>query len=74
MVMYAGIIGHAQGLETIIYAAEQLKDYTNIKFYIIGDRSVKAELIEISQQKQLTNIFLAKSISCRSGNLVAKVQ
>lgn len=57
MVMYAGIIGHAQGLETIIYAAEQLKEYGNIKFYIIGDGPVKAELIEISQQKQLTNIF-----------------
>ena len=56
ILLYAGIIGHAQGLETIVNAAELLKQYAAIKFYIIGDGPVKAELIKITQQKELSNI------------------
>ena len=39
--MYAGIIGHAQGLEVILRAADNLKAYKGIHFYIIGDGPVK---------------------------------
>lgn len=56
MIMYAGIIGHAQGLETILFAAEKLKAYNNINFIVIGDGPVKAELIEISKEKDLSNV------------------
>ncbi|CAN5559320.1 glycosyltransferase family 4 protein [soil metagenome] len=54
--LYAGIIGHAQGLEVILHAANKLKDKTDIHFHIIGDGPVKTALLELQQQLQLTNI------------------
>jgi glycosyltransferase involved in cell wall biosynthesis len=54
--LYAGIIGHAQGLEVILHAADQLKQQNDIHFYIIGDGPVKKTLIELKQRLQLYNI------------------
>lgn len=54
--LYAGIIGHAQGLEVILYAADQLKQQTDIHFYIIGDGPVKKPLINLKHQLQLCNV------------------
>jgi glycosyltransferase involved in cell wall biosynthesis len=54
--LYAGIIGHAQGLEIILQAADQLKQQTDIHFYVIGDGPVKETLIELKQRLQLCNI------------------
>jgi glycosyltransferase involved in cell wall biosynthesis len=54
--LYAGIIGHAQGLEVILQAADQLKQQTEIHFYIVGDGPVKKTLIELKQLLQLSNI------------------
>ncbi|MEP6846525.1 MAG: glycosyltransferase family 4 protein, partial [Panacibacter sp.] len=54
--LYAGIIGHAQGLEVILHAANKLKDNPNIHFHIIGDGPVKPSLLELQQQLNLTNI------------------
>ena len=42
--LYAGIIGHAQGLEVILHAANQLKQQNDIHFYIIGDGPVKENI------------------------------
>ncbi|MCU0320944.1 MAG: glycosyltransferase family 4 protein [Chitinophagaceae bacterium] len=56
IVLYAGIIGHAQGLETIIYAADKLKDEVEIKFYIIGDGPEKQNLMLLAQSMQLNNV------------------
>src|SRR5690606_34570544 len=46
VLLYAGIIGHAQGLEVILGAAEKLKD-TQIKFVIVGDGPEKGKLLDI---------------------------
>jgi glycosyltransferase involved in cell wall biosynthesis len=54
--LYAGIIGHAQGLEVILHSANQLKQNTNIHFFIIGDGPVKEKLLALQQQLQLCNI------------------
>ncbi len=54
--LYAGIIGHAQGLEVILHAANQLIQQTDIHFYIVGDGPVKETLIELKQQLKLCNI------------------
>jgi glycosyltransferase involved in cell wall biosynthesis len=54
--LYAGIIGHAQGLEVILHAADQLKRQTDIHFYIVGDGPVKKTLIDLKHQLQLGNI------------------
>src|SRR5581483_8163578 len=44
VLLYAGIIGHAQGLEVILHAASLLKQQNDIHFYIIGDGPVKEKL------------------------------
>ena len=54
--LYAGIIGHAQGLEVILHAASKLKDKTDIHFHIIGDGPVKNSLLELQKELQLSNV------------------
>ncbi|MDQ3100999.1 MAG: glycosyltransferase family 4 protein [Bacteroidota bacterium] len=56
---YAGIIGHAQGLEVIILAAKKLQDL-DVVFLLIGDGPVKKELIRLSEENgvQQKVIFL----------------
>jgi glycosyltransferase involved in cell wall biosynthesis len=51
VITYAGILGHAQGLEVVVQAAALLKDRTDIHFLLIGDgpekvmlQTLKAEL------------------------------
>jgi colanic acid biosynthesis glycosyl transferase WcaI len=36
IILYAGIIGHAQGLEVIIKAAEKVRSFA-VSFIIVGD-------------------------------------
>jgi glycosyltransferase involved in cell wall biosynthesis len=57
ILLYAGILGHAQGLETIIFAADILKDHPKIKFVILGDGPEKQKLINLKIEKNLNNIF-----------------
>jgi glycosyltransferase involved in cell wall biosynthesis len=54
--LYAGILGHAQGLEVILHAAQQLAKEKLIHFYIIGDGPVKEELVALQQSLQLNNV------------------
>ncbi len=54
--LYAGIIGHAQGLEVILHAAKILKTQNDIHFYIIGDGPVKDDLIAIQKENDLSNV------------------
>ncbi len=54
--LYAGILGHAQGLEVILHAAQRLGKEKLIHFYIIGDGPVKEKLIELQQSLQLENV------------------
>lgn len=54
--LYAGIIGLAQGLEVILHAAAQLKNEKSIHFYIIGDGPAKEDLIALQQLLQLDNV------------------
>jgi len=54
--LYAGIIGHAQGLEVILHAAEKLKHINEIHFTIIGDGPVKESLLALQEKLQLDNV------------------
>lgn len=56
IVMYAGIIGYAQGIEVMIKAASQLQTY-KVKFIIIGDGPEKDKLIALSKSLNLRNII-----------------
>lgn len=57
LILYAGIIGHAQGLEIILKAAEQLKSQKNIKFILLGSGPLKKELIQMRDQMKLENVI-----------------
>ena len=49
LITYAGIIGHAQGLEVIIRAAAELRG-RNVTFVLIGDGPVKQELKDLAAE------------------------
>lgn len=53
---YAGIIGHAQGLEVVLQAADQLKDRRDIHFLLIGDGPEKAGLLQLKERLQVPQV------------------
>ena len=55
--LYSGSIGEKQGLESIIYAAEILKDQPRIKFVIAGSGPYKANLTELADVRGLNNVI-----------------
>lgn len=55
--LYAGIIGHAQGLEVIIKAAGRLKEHGNIKFILLGSGPEKEKLQLLKHELKLENVF-----------------
>lgn len=63
ILLYAGIIGHAQGLEVILKAAERLKNHAEIKFVLLGNGPQKEELIELQKKLGITNVFFYDSVS-----------
>ena len=62
VIAYAGIIGHAQGLEIITEAAKQFLNEKKIVFMMVGDGPVKNELMEIAQKFNLNNIKFINSV------------
>lgn len=57
VVMFAGTMGFAQGLENIIRAANILKEYRDkIKFVLLGDGVEKKNLMQMVEEFSLTNI------------------
>jgi len=61
--LYAGIIGHAQGLEVILNAANILKNNPQIKWVIVGTGPEKEQLIKLQIELNLTNVFFFDSVS-----------
>ena len=57
VLLYAGVLGHAQGLKTVLEAAEKTRSRVNIKYYLIGDGPEKDKLIHLAAAKQLENLF-----------------
>lgn len=63
LLLYAGIIGHAQGLEIIIKAAEHLKTYSQIKFLLLGSGPEKKKLVELKEKLSLENVHFFDVVS-----------
>ena len=63
LLIYAGILGYAQGLETIIYSAEKLKGHTGIKFIFFGDGPEKSKLVSLKNDLGLNNIYFNQPVS-----------
>jgi glycosyltransferase involved in cell wall biosynthesis len=55
LILYAGIIGHAQGLEIILKAAEQTKGNPEIKWLLLGSGPEKEELLAMKRAKHIEN-------------------
>ena len=60
---YGGIIGHAQGLEVILNAANLLRDSSSIQFVIQGSGPEKETLIALKQTLNLTNVHFLGPVS-----------
>ena len=56
VVLYAGNIGRAQGLENLLLAAERLGPSSPILFVIMGDGTERAHLVAEAQKRQLDNV------------------
>jgi len=62
VVAYAGIIGHAQGLEIIIKSAKLLITHSDITFLIVGDGPVKQQLMSMANEMNLNNIVFVGNV------------
>ena len=58
VVAYAGIHGIAQGLETVLRAAQMLRDQDNIRFVMVGEGPVKPELQQLRSDLGLDNVLM----------------
>ena len=61
--LYAGILGHAQGLEVIINAAQELKEKKHIKFIFLGSGPEKENLKLLTETLKLKNVFFLDVVS-----------
>ncbi len=55
---YAGTLGWAQGLDTIIEAAKLLREKKDIRFLIVGDGPRRRELETLIKERNLKNFML----------------
>jgi glycosyltransferase involved in cell wall biosynthesis len=63
LVLYAGTHGIAQGLMTVIEAAERLRECVDIRFVLAGDGAEKQTLIAEARQRGLSNILFLDPLS-----------
>ncbi len=59
--IYAGIHGIAQGLETVLYAAERLRADAHVHFLFIGDGPSKQSLVQLAEALRLPNVTMLES-------------
>jgi glycosyltransferase involved in cell wall biosynthesis len=58
VVLYAGIHGIAQGLETALQAAQQLQAAPDVHFVFVGEGPKKAELLAMKERLGLANVMM----------------
>ena len=56
--IYAGIHGIAQGLETLLHAADLLRNDPSLRFVLVGEGPVKAELQALRAKLALDNVLM----------------
>ena len=60
---YGGILGHAQGLSTLVNAAALCNTNQNIKIIIQGSGPQQMELIELNKKLKNQNVFFREPVS-----------
>lgn len=63
IVLYAGIIGIAQGLEVVLKAAKQTISNTAIKYVLLGSGPEKERLVAMKKQMALSNVCFMEAVS-----------
>lgn len=63
VVSFAGTLGFAQDIEIIIKTANELKDYNEIVFVIVGDGVKKSESQALIEKYNLKNIVMLPTVS-----------
>jgi colanic acid biosynthesis glycosyl transferase WcaI len=58
VVIYAGIHGVAQGLETLVEAAQRLQSEAQVHFLLVGDGPKKADIAKLVSEYGLSNLTL----------------
>ncbi|MCX6279623.1 MAG: glycosyltransferase family 4 protein [Bacteroidetes bacterium] len=61
ILVYAGIIGHAQGLEVILNAARLLKSINEVKFLLVGSGPVRDKLMAMKEEYGLSNVIFVEN-------------
>lgn len=61
LAMYAGAMGDVQGLETLINAANLLRNEPHIHIALVGDGVAKQRLSEMTERLRLTNVTFVPS-------------
>ena len=61
--LYAGILGHAQGLEIILKAADLLRNERKVKFIFVGTGPLKSDLLAMKDKRNLSNVFFMDVVS-----------
>ena len=59
VVLYAGALGQANDIDTLLRAAERLKKYDKIHFVLFGDGKERARLETEAKRMGLTNVLFA---------------
>jgi glycosyltransferase involved in cell wall biosynthesis len=59
VVLYAGALGQANDIDTILRAAERLKDEEKIRFVIFGDGKERGRLQSEAERMKLSNLIFA---------------
>ena len=63
VVTYAGALGLANDIPTILRAAEQLCEQTHIHFLLVGDGKERQQLERTAQQLKLSNVTFTGSVA-----------
>ncbi|MDQ7095569.1 glycosyltransferase family 4 protein [Desulfosporosinus sp. PR] len=56
VLIYAGTMGYAQGLESVLKTAELLREEPGLRFLFVGDGTEKPMLEALAKEKSLTNV------------------
>lgn len=57
LILYAGIIGHAQGLSIVMNAAQKTKENVLLKWILLGAGPEKETLLSMKSQTNAVNVF-----------------
>jgi len=63
IVLWAGTLGYAHGLDNVLLAAKLLKDQPDLHFLFVGDGSARAGLLRLHQQLQLENVTFREPVT-----------